>query len=85
MSQFFVSIISTLTNLENELILNSSESNVIMKKYRAYIQQQHVRLETLQNVATSSIIQTSVSKKKSFYIKIMKDKSDLFAEDSYKE
>ena len=85
MSQFFVSIISTLTNFENELILNSSESNAIMKKYRAYIQQQHVRLEALQNVVTFSIIQISVSKKKSFYIKIMKDKSNLFVENSYKE
>ena len=85
MSQLFVNIISTFTNFENEFILNSSNSNVIMKKYRAYIQQQHVRLETLQNVVTSSIIQTSASKEKSFYIKIMRDKSDLFAEDNYKE
>ena len=85
MSQLFVNIINTLTNLENEFILNSSESNVIMKKYRAYIQQQHARLETLQNVVTFSIIQVSVSKKKSFYIKIMRNKSDLFVENNYKE
>ena len=83
---FFTSI-SIFTNFENELILNSSKSDVIMKKYRAYIQQQHVRMKTLQNAFTFtfSVVQISVIRKKSFYIKIMNDKSKLFSENNYKE
>ena len=74
-----------LTNFENEFILNSSKSNVIMKKYRAYIQQQHVRMKTLQRAFVFSIVQIFVFKKKSFYIKIMKNKSKLFVENNYKK
>ena len=73
------------TNFENEFILNSSESDVIMKKYRVYIQQQHVRMKTLQRAFVFSIVQTFVSKKKSIYIKIMKNKLKLFAENNYKK
>jgi hypothetical protein len=56
-----------------------------MKKYRTYIQQQHVRMKTLQRAISFAIIQTFVFKKKSFYIKIIKNKSKLFAENNYKE
>ena len=84
MSTLFNSM-STLTNLENELILNSSKSDVIMKKYRTYIQQQHARMKALQRASVLSIVQTSASKKKPFYIKIMKNKPELFVENSYKE
>ena len=75
------------TNLENEFILNSSKSNVIMKKYRTYIQQQHARMKTLQNASTFtfSVVQIFVIRKKSFYIKIMNDKSKLFSENNYKK
>ena len=86
MSTLFTSM-NILTNLENELILNSPEPDVIMKKYRAYIQQQHARMKTLQNAFTFtfSVAQTSAIREKSFYIKIMSDKSELFFENNYKE
>ena len=80
----FTFFISTLTNLNDEFILDSSRSNVIVKKYRAYVQQQHARYETLRNQAfSSSVIQITSFKKKSFYVKVMKNKSNLFSEDSY--
>ena len=82
----FVSVISTLTDFNDEFIFDSSESNVIMKKYRAYVRQQHVRYETLRNQAfSSSVISFIISRDKLFYIKIMRDKSDLFSENSYAE
>ena len=58
-----------------------------MKKYRAYIQQQHVRMKTLQSASTFtfSVVQIFVIREKSFYIKIMSDKSKLFFENNYKE
>ena len=86
MSTLFTSM-STLTDLENELILNSSGSDVIMKKYRAYIQQQHARMKALQNAFTFtlSVVQASVIREKPFYIKVMSDKPELFSGNSYKE
>ena len=68
---------------DDEFVLDSSKSNVIAKEYRAYIEQQHVRYETLRNAFNFSIVQTIVSKKKFFYIKIMKDKFDLFSKNNY--
>ena len=80
----FVSVISTLTDFNDEFIFDSSESNVIMKKYRAYVRQQHVRYETLRNQAfSSSVISFITSRNKLFYIKIMRNKSNLFSENSY--
>ena len=86
MSTLFTSM-SILTDLGDELILNSSEPDVIMKKYRAYIQQQHARMEALQSASTStfSVAQISVIREKSFYIKVMSDKPELFSENNYKE
>ena len=85
MFTFFINIINIFTNFENEFILNSSKLDVIMKKYRAYIQQQHARMKALQRAFVFSIVQIFAFKKKSFYIKIMKNKSKLFVENSYKE
>ena len=40
-----------------------------MKKYRAYIQQQHVRMKTLQRAFVFSIVQIFVSKKNRFTLR----------------
>ena len=85
MSQPSVSTISTLTDLGDEPILDPPGPNATMEEYRAYIQQQHARLEALQNAATPPTIQAPAPKEKPFYIKVMGDKPGLFAGDSYKE
>ena len=74
-----MSAFSSFTNI-NESIFDFSKSDVTSQKYRAYIQQQTVRYEVLRNRIISS-----VSKEKSFYIKVMNDKSDLFSKDNYKK
>ena len=77
---FFYSI---LTELDDESVLDSPEPNAIAKEYRAYIEQQHARYETLRNAPNSPIVQTIAPKEKPFYIKIMRNKLGLFSEDSY--
>ena len=69
--------------LDDELDFDFSESNIIAKKYRTYIEQQHARYEILRNAFNFSIVQIIVFKKKSFYIKIMKNKSNFFSKNSY--
>ena len=78
---------STLTDLGDEPILDPPGPDATMKKYRAYIQQQHARMEALQSASTStpSVAQAPAIREKPFYIKVMSDKPKLFSGDSYKE
>ena len=81
---FAFSFINTLTNIHDEFILNSSKSNVIVKKYQIYVQQQYARYEILRNQTSSSFVISFITfKDKLFYIKIMKNKSNLFSKNSY--
>ena len=61
---FVFSFYSALIEFDDEFVFDSSKSNVIAKKYRTYIEQQHARYEALRNAFNSSIVQTIVFKKK---------------------
>ena len=63
-------------NLFNETM------KLISKKFRTYIRQQHKRHEIYRRIQIS-ITFSIVIKKKFFYIKIMKNKSNLISKNNY--
>ena len=68
--------------MNEKFLFDFSKSNVISKKFRTYIRQQNERHEIYRRIQIS-IIFSIVIKKKFFYIKIMKNKSNFFSKNSY--
>ena len=81
----FVTI--SFTKLSEKILLDFSEVDVTSKKFRTYIRQQHERHEIYRRTQAfqASIISSIVVREKFFYIKIMRDKSNLFSKNSYAE
>ena len=75
-------VIISFTKLSEKFLLDFSKSNVISKEFRTYIRQQHERHEIYRRIQIS-IISSIVIKKKFFYIKIMRNKSNLFSKKNY--
>ena len=71
----------SFTKLSEKLLLDLSESDVTSKEFRTYIRQQHERHEIYRRTQIS--ITSTAIKEKLFYIKIMRDKSNLFSKNNY--